>query len=146
MCIRDSYPWARSYLDVYDRFGMLRPGAIFGHCIYLDDADRRRMAEAGAAMAFCATSNLYLGSGLFDLHAAVATGVRVGIGTDLGGGTAFSMLRTLSESYKVGQLRGHSLPSLHGFYLATLGGAASLGMADRIGSFEPGKEADFGRR
>ena len=141
--VAELYPWARSYLDVYDRFGMLRPGAIFGHCIHLDDADRRRMAETGAAMAFCATSNLYLGSGLFDLHAAVATGVRVGIGTDLGGGTAFSMLRTLSESYKVGQLRGHSLPSLHGFYLATLGGAASLGMADRIGSFEPGKEADF---
>jgi guanine deaminase len=137
------YPWARSYLDVYEHFGMLGEGAIFAHCIHLDERDRRRMAETGAAMAFCATSNLFLGSGLFDLRAAEAMGVRVGIGTDVGGGTSFSMLRTLSGSYKVSQLRGHSLPPLQAFHLATLGGAAAIGLDAHIGNFLPGKEADF---
>jgi len=141
--VAELFPWARSYLDVYDRYGMLRKGAVFAHCIHLDDADRKRMAETGAAMSFCATSNLFLGSGLFDLHQAREQGVTVGIGTDVGGGTAFSMLRTLNESYKVTQLRGHSLPPLQGFYLVPLGGARAMGLDAHVGSFEPGKEADF---
>jgi guanine deaminase len=141
--VAELFPWARSYLDVYDRYGMLRRGAVFAHCIYLDDDDRRRMAATGASMSFCATSNLFLGSGLFDLFQARAAGVTVGIGTDVGGGTAFSLLRTLNESYKVTQLKGHQLPALQGFYLITLGGARALGLDGHIGSFEPGKEADF---
>lgn len=137
------YPQARSYLDVYERYGQLGPRAVFAHCIWLDETDRRRMAETGAAMSFCPTSNLFLGSGLFDYALAREAGVRVGIGTDVGGGTSFSMLRTLAEAYKVLQLKGQDLGSLQAFYLATLGGARSLYLDDRIGNFAPGKEADF---
>jgi len=137
------YPWSRSYLDVYDHFGLVRPRAVYAHCLHLDDADRARMAAAGAAMAFCPTSNLFLGSGLFDVEAARRHGVRVGLGTDVGGGTSFSMLRTQDEAYKVAQLAGQRLSPLAAFYLATLGGARALHLDDRIGSFAPGREADF---
>jgi guanine deaminase len=141
--IRELFPSSRSYLDVYDHYGLLREGTVFAHCIHLDDDDRRRMAESGAAAAFCPTSNLFLGSGLFDVAAADRAGMRFAIATDVGGGTSFSMVRTLSEAYKVAQLRGHFLSPLRSLYLATLGGARVLGVADRIGNFEPGKEADF---
>lgn len=137
------YPAARSYLDVYEHFGQLGPRSVFAHCIWLDDTDRRRMSETGAAISFCPTSNLFLGSGLFDLDRAHALGVRVGIGTDVGGGTSFSMLQTLNEAYKVLQLNGQQLSPERAFYLATLGGARSLYLDDRIGNFAPGKEADF---
>jgi len=141
--IAELYPEARSYLDVYERFGQLGPRSVFAHCIWLDDTDRARMAASGAAMSFCPTSNLFLGSGLFDLDRAHAAGVRVGIGTDVGAGTSFSMLRTLSEAYKVLQLNGQSLSAERAFYLATLGGARSLYLDERIGSFAAGREADF---
>jgi len=141
--VAELFPWSRSYLDVYDRFGLLRRGAVYAHCIHLDERDRQRMAETGAAMAFCATSNLFLGSGLFDLDAALAHGVNVSIGTDVGGGTSFSMLRTLAESYKVAQLARQRLSPLRAFYLATLGGARALGLEDRLGNFAVGKAADF---
>ena len=137
------HPEARSYLDVYERAGQLGMRAVFAHCLWLDDTDRLRMAERGAAMSFCPTSNLFLGSGLFDLARARALGVRVGLGTDVGGGTSLSMLQTLNEAYKVLQLGGQSLSAASGFYLATLGGAHSLYLDDRIGNFAPGKEADF---
>ncbi len=107
--VAELYPWSRSYLDVYDHYGLLRPRAVYAHCIHLDAADRRRMAATGAAMSFCATSNLFLGSGLFDAEAAHDAGVRVGLGTDVGGGTSLSLLRTLDESYKVCQLAGQTL-------------------------------------
>lgn len=137
------YPEARSYLDAYDRYGQLGPRSVYAHCIWIDDADRARMAASGAAIAFCPTSNLFLGSGLFDLARADAFGVRVGLGTDVGAGTSFSMLRTLAEAYKVLQLQGQSLSPERAFYLATLGGARSLYLDDRIGNFAKGKEADF---
>jgi len=137
------YPEAPSYLGIYDHFGQLGMRAVFAHCIWLDDADRRRMAATGAAMSFCPTSNLFLGSGLFDLQRARALGVRVGLGTDVGAGTSFSMLQTLNEAYKVLQLGGQSLSAASAFHLATLGGAHSLYLGDRIGNFAPGKEADF---
>ena len=137
------YPWSRSYLDVYDRFGLLRGRAVYAHCIHLDGEDRRRMATTGAAMAFCPTSNLFLGSGLFDLDAADREGVRVGVGTDVGGGTSFNMLRTMSEAYKVAQLKGQTITPYKALYLATLGGARALYLDDYIGNFEAGKEADF---
>jgi guanine deaminase len=140
---RELFPQARSYLDVYERFGLLREGAVYAHCIHLDDEDRQRMAHTGAAAAVCATSNLFLGSGLFDFAAARHAGMRTGLGTDIGGGTSFSMLRTLAETYKVAQMRGHRLTPWRSFYLATLGGAKALGLAERIGSFAPGREADF---
>ena len=137
------YPEARSYLDVYERFGQLGERAVFAHCIWLDETDRQRMAATGTAMSFCPTSNLFLGSGLFDYALAREYGVRVGVGTDVGGGTSFSMLRTLAEAYKVLQLKAQGLSPLQAFYLATLGGAKSLYLDQHIGNFLQGKEADF---
>ena len=141
--VTELFPGRRSYLDVYDRFGLVRDRSVYAHCIHLDDADRKRMGESGAAAAFCPTSNLFLGSGLFDLDGADAHGIRTGIGTDVGGGTSFSIPRTLGEAYKVLQLQGQTLTPRRALYLATLGGARSLYLDDRIGNFEPGKEADF---
>lgn len=141
--VAELFPDSRSYLDVYDRFGLLRERSVYAHCIHLDREDRRRMGESGAAMAFCPTSNLFLGSGTFDLAAADAAGVHVGLGSDVGAGTSFSQLRTLSEAYKVAQLQGQRLSPWEALYLATLGGARSLYLDDRIGNFAPGKEADF---
>lgn len=141
--VRQLFPDAASYLDVYDRAGLLRERATYAHCIYLDTSDRQRMAKTGAAAAFCPTSNLYLGSGLFDIAAADAAGLNFSLATDVGGGTSFSMLRTMGEAYKVAQLLGQRLSPLRMFYLATLGSARALGLSDRIGQFSPGSEADF---
>lgn len=141
--VSELFPEARSYLDVYERFSLLGARSVYAHCLHLDDPDRARMAATGSAMAFCPTSNLFLGSGLFDLEAAYRHGTRVGIGTDVGGGTSFSMLRTLSEAYKVVALTGQRLAPLRAFYLATLGGAVALELDGQIGNFTPGKEADF---
>ena len=101
------------------------------------------MAATGAAAAFCPTSNLFLGSGLFDIAATDAAGMAFALGTDVGAGTSFSMLRTMSDAYKVAQLRGQPFTALRAFYLATLGGARALGLDDRIGRLAPGHEADF---
>ena len=141
--VRELFPSSRNYVDVYDRFGLLRERAVYAHCIHLDSDERSRMAQMGAAAAACPTSNLFLGSGLFDFAAARGAGMRVGMGTDVGGGTSFNMLRTLSEGYKVAQLTGQRLSPWRAFYLATLGGARALGLDDHIGNFQPGKEADF---
>jgi len=141
--VKQLFPEARSYLDVYDRCGLLRERALYAHCIYLDETDRARMASTGASAAFCPTSNLYLGSGLFDIAAADAAGMRFAIATDVGGGSSFSMLRTLGEAYKVSQLLGQHLSPLRAFYLATRGGARCLGLEHRIGCFAVGAEADF---
>ncbi len=141
--VNELFPGHRSYLDVYDRFGLLRDKSIYAHCIYLDDADRARMTAAGATSSFCPTSNLFIGSGLYDLKQALAAGNRISIGTDVGGGTSYSMLRTLGEAYKVQQLQGVSLPPAYALYLATLGGAKALSLDDKLGSIMPGKEADF---
>ncbi|GAA0297596.1 guanine deaminase [Sphingomonas oligophenolica] len=137
------FPQARDYLDVYDRFGLVGPRSVFAHCIHMDDHALARMSQAGAAIAFCPTSNLFLGSGLFDLARADARGVKVGIGTDIGAGTSFSLLATLGEAYKVGQLRGASLDPFRALHLATAGGARALGLGERIGGLQPGQEADF---
>jgi len=141
--VRALFPRARSYLDVYDGYGLLRERSIFAHCLHLDAQDRGRMARSGAAAAFCPTSNLFLGSGLFDIDAADEAGMTFALATDVGAGTTFSMLRTMAEAHKVAQLRGQSLTALRAFYLATLGGARALRLDDRIGSFAPGREADF---
>lgn len=141
--VAELFPSSRSYLDVYSGFGLVRRRSVFAHCIHVDDADRRQMAERGAMAAFCPTSNLFLGSGLFDLHRSCGHGIRVGLGTDVGAGTTFSMLRTMHEAYKVMQLGGQSLSPYRALYLATRGGAQALDLDGRIGSFEPGREADF---
>ncbi len=141
--IRELFPAARSYLDVYDSAGLLRERATYAHCIHLDEQDRRRMAASGACVAFAPTSNLYLGSGLFNLAAADAAQLRFAMATDVGGGSSFSMLRTLGEAYKVAQLQGQRLTPLRAFYLCTLGAARTLRLEDRIGRFTLGGEADF---
>ena len=137
------FPKSRSYLDVYDHYGLLRERSVFAHCLHMDDTDRSCMAAKGGAAAFCPTSNLFLGSGLFDLRAMRAASVRVGLGTDVGGGTTLSLLRTASEAYKVLHLQDQALPASRALYLATLGAAEALYLDDKVGNFEPGKEADF---
>jgi len=137
------FPDADDYLNVYERFGLVGPRSVFAHCIHLDDGAFARMAAAGSSAAFCPTSNLFLGSGLFNLKAAQAHGVKVGVGTDVGAGTSFSILHTLGEAYKVGQLGQAALDPFQAFYLATLGGARALSLGDRIGNLAPDKEADF---
>lgn len=141
--VRELFPDSQSYLDVYDRFGLLRERATYAHCLHLDAQDRRRMAASGAAAAFCPTSNLYLGSGLFDIAASDTAGLRFALATDVGGGTSFSMLKTMSDAYKVAQMLGQRLSPLRAFYLATLAGARILGLQDCVGNFSPGTEADF---
>jgi guanine deaminase len=101
------------------------------------------MAMAGASAAFCPSSNLLLGSGLFSLKQACACGVNTALGTDVGGGGSFSLLHMMGEAYKVGQLRGDNLDPLQAFYLATLAGAKALHIDDHVGNLAPGKEADF---
>lgn len=141
--VRELFPWSKSYLDVYDHFGLVRPRSVFAHCIHLADVDRRLLARKGAAMSFCPTSNLFLGSGLFDLDAARSHELRVGLGTDIGGGTSFSLLRTLHEAYKVMQLRGQTMDALGGLYQITLGGAKALDLDGEVGNFAADKYADF---
>ncbi len=141
--VAELFPSSRSYLDVYAGFGLVRPRSVFAHCIHLDHADRKLMAERGAMVAFCPTANLFLGSGLFDLLRARECGLAVGLGTDVGAGTSFSMLRTMQEAYKVAQLGGQTLSPYRALYLATLGGAQALKLEHKIGSFEAGKEGDF---
>ena len=141
--VKSLFPKARSYLDVYDGYGMMRPRAMFGHCIWLDGQDFARMAETKSAAAICPTSNFFLGSGLFDFEMADAAGVLQALATDVGGGTSFSMLQTMNEAYKVARLKGSYLPAAQMFYMATLGAARSMQLEDKIGSFAPGLEADF---
>jgi guanine deaminase len=141
--VAELFPQRRSYLDVYDHYGLVGERSIYAHCIHLDQADREQMASRGAAIAFCPTSNLFLGSGLFDLDSAQQNNIRVGVATDVGGGTSFSILQTLNEAYKVSQMSGQTLTSMKAFYLATLGGAKALYLDHALGNFEVGKEADF---
>ena len=140
--VKELFPDARSYLDVYDRYGLLGKRSIFAHCLHLDEADRVRFRASDSAMSFCPTSNLFIGSGLFDLQAARSLGIRVGLATDVGGGTSYSLLQTLAEAYKVLMLRHQRLNVWRGLWLATLGGAECLSLDDRIGNFALGKEAD----
>jgi guanine deaminase len=141
--VRSLFPDARSYLDVYDQVGLMRERAMYGHCIWLDERDFARMAESGAAAAVCPTSNLFLGSGLFDFDKADAARVALSLATDVGGGTSFSMLQTMNEAYKVARMKGSYLPAARMFYLATLGAARSMRLEGTIGNFVAGAEADF---
>lgn len=141
--VESLFPGHRSYLDIYDHYGLLRRRAVYGHCIYLDDADRQRMAETGAVASHCPTSNLFLGSGLFDFDKAGASNMPVALATDVGGGTSFSMLQTMNEAHKVARLTGHHLTATRMFWLATTGAAQVLELDDKIGTLAPGSEADF---
>lgn len=141
--VRRMFPDCPDYFGVYEKFGLATPHSVFAHCLHLSGAEWGRMAKAGSNVAFCPTSNLFLGSGLFPLGAAEAAGVRVGLGTDVGAGTSLSLLATMNEAYKVCQLQQRRLSAFKLFYLATLGAARTLRLDDKIGNFAPGKEADF---
>ncbi|RMQ41708.1 Guanine deaminase [Pseudomonas cichorii] len=141
--VKALFPERKNYLDVYDHFKLLGERSVFAHGVHLCDEQCARLAETGSAIAFCPTSNLFLGSGLFNLPQAEKHGIHVGLGTDVGGGTSFSILQTLNEAYKVMQMQGARLSPFKSLYLATLGGARALRLDDRIGSLQPGNEADF---
>jgi len=143
--IKELFPERASYLDVYDHHGLCGKRAVFGHGIWLGDDELQRLHEADAAIAHCPTSNFFLGSGMFDITRAIRADrpVRVGLGTDLGAGTSFSILQTLNEAYKAAQLNRHPLSAAHAFYLATRGSAAAMHLEDKVGSIAPGMEADL---
>ena len=141
--VQELFPDSKNYLDVYDQAGLLSRRSVFAHGIHLCDEECARLAQTGSAIAHCPTSNLFLGSGLFPLDTLQQQGVHLGLGTDVGGGTSFSMLRTLDEAYKIQQLRGKKLDPFQALYLATLGGAKALDLDQCIGSLQPGFEADF---
>jgi guanine deaminase len=143
--VAERFPEARDYLDVYDRAGLLGPRSLFGHAIHLSAEERRRLSESGSVAVFCPTSNLFIGSGLFDLAAMrdPAATVRVALATDVGGGTSYSLLTTAAEGYKVLQLQGQSWPAADAFYAMTLGNARALGLEAEIGTLEPGSHADL---
>ena len=139
---RELFPQARSYLDIYARAGLLHPRSVLAHGIWIDDLDRAALRAAGAQIAHSPSSNLFLGSGLFDWRAAAASGVAVSLATDVGGGTSLSMLRTMADAYKVQAMAGQRLTAWCALHAATLGAAQALGLAGEIGSFGIGRSAD----
>lgn len=141
--VRALEPSSRDYLDTYERFGLIGPGALFGHAIHLEPREKDRLKESGAALIHCPTSNTFIGSGLFDMAGLKAAGHLVGLATDTGGGSSFSMLRTMAAAYEIGQLRGTPLHAAQLLWLATRGSALAMRMDDRIGSLAPGMEADI---
>lgn len=141
--VKSLFPEREGYFDVYEHYGLAGKHSVFAHAVHLTDKEWDSFARTDSVIAFCPTSNLFLGSGLFNLDKAEHKGVRVGLGTDVGAGTSFSQLETLNEAYKVMQLQGKKLSAFKGLYLATLGGAKSLSIDTKVGNFEQGKEADF---
>jgi guanine deaminase len=139
------FPEAKDYTDIYARYGLLGRKSLFGHCIHLCDREADAMSESGSVAVFCPTSNLFLGSGLFGMKRLErrAKPVRAAVATDIGGGTSYSMLRTLDEGYKVLQLQGDRMTPLESFYRMTRGNAEALALEDRIGTLEVGSDADF---
>ena len=141
--VRDLYPRARDYLDTYEAHGLLGPNGLYGHAIHLEPREKDRLREVDAAVVHCPTSNTFIGSGLFDMAGLVAAGQRLGLATDTGGGSSFSMLRTMAAAYEIGQLRGTPLHAAQLLWLATGGSARALRMGDRIGNLAAGMEADI---
>jgi len=141
--VQELFPNSQHYLDVYDQNQLLSERSVFAHGIHLCDHEYQRLNETGSAISFCPTSNLFIGSGLFKLSKAEQHNVNVGLGTDVGGGTSFSMLQTMNEAYKVIQLQNENLNPIKSLYLSTLGGAKALRLEDKIGNLAVGSEADF---
>ncbi len=138
------YPQCSDYLSVYEQYGVVTDHSVFAHCIHLSNSEKQRLADAGGAIALCPTSNMFLGSGLVPVNELANHGIQLSLGTDVGGGTSFSMLQTMHEMYKVVQLSGESsIDATNLFYLATLGSARALKIDRYVGNFERGKEADF---
>jgi guanine deaminase len=140
---KDLYPDAPDYLGVYENYGLLGPRALLGHAIHLEPREIEVLADTGSHPVFCPTSNLFLGSGLFDDAGLRGRGIVNGIATDIGAGTSYSMLQTLNEGYKVLQLQGQKLHPLRAFHWITRGNAVTLGLQDQIGTLAAGSEADI---
>jgi guanine deaminase len=143
--VEELFPERKGYLNVYEYYGLCRPRAVFGHGVHLTDDELSVLHRTGAAIAHCPTANFFLGSGCFNIQRAVRPDrpVRVGLGTDLGTGTTFSILATLNEAHKAAQLNGYALSAYHACYLATRGTAQAMYLEDRIGSIATGMEADL---
>ena len=141
--VRELFPEARDYLDTYERHGLLGPRGLYGHAVHLEPRERARLAEVGAAIAHCPTSNAFIGSGHLSVAPARAAGIAVGLATDTGGGSSFSMLRTMAAAYEAGQLTGIALHPAQLLWLATGGAARALHLAGTVGTLAPGAEADF---
>lgn len=141
--VRELFPEARDYLDTYEAHGLLGERGLYGHAIHLEERERARLREVGAALVHCPTSNTFIGSGLFDLMGLMREGQTIGLATDTGGGSSFSMLRTMAAAYEIGQLRGVPLHAAQLMWLATAGSARALHMAGQIGNLRPGMEADL---
>ena len=141
--VRALFPDHNGYLDVYHQYQLTGRRSVFAHCLHLENHEWQCLHDTDSAIAFCPTSNLFLGSGLFNIKRSWQQGINVGMGTDVGAGTTFNMLQTLGEAYKVGQLQQYRLSAAEAFYHATLGGAHALDLDQHIGNFLPGKEADF---
>ena len=141
--VSELFPDAQDYLAVYEKYDLVRKRSVFAHAIHLSDNAWGRLSKAEAAVAHCPCSNLFIGSGLFNLRDAQKHNVKVGLGSDVGGGDSFSLLRAANEAYKIQQLQRQSLTPEHAFYLTTLGGAKALDFDSCIGNFATGKEADF---
>lgn len=140
---KELFPEHADYTSIYAHYGLLRDNALYGHAIHLSDRERAMLAESGSVAVSCPTSNLFLGSGLYDLDVADKAGMRSAVATDIGGGTSYSMLQTLNEFYKVQQMAGNRLDPLTSMYMATCGNAAALNWGDEIGAIAPGKMADL---
>ncbi|MEI4490601.1 guanine deaminase [Mameliella alba] len=141
--VKSLFPQARDYLDTYEAHGLLGANGLYGHAIHLEPREKDRLRETGAALIHCPTSNTFIGSGLFDMDGLTRAGHRVGLATDTGGGSSFSMLRSMAAAYEVAQLRGRALHPAELIWLATTGSARALRLDNRIGSLAPGMEADF---
>ncbi len=141
--VKDLFPDDPDYLSVYERYGLCGPGAIMGHSIHLTDREIAALRDTGASVAHCPTSNAFIGSGMCDVTGLRAAGVPVGLATDVGGGSSFSMFATMRSAYKIGQLRGDALHPAQLWWLATAGSAAAMRHDDKIGRFAPGMEADL---
>ncbi|NBZ88672.1 guanine deaminase [Stagnihabitans tardus] len=139
--VKELFPQSRDYLDTYEAQGLLREGAVYGHAIHLTPRERARLEEAGASLVHCPTSNTFIGSGLFDM--GLAARLRVGLATDTGGGSSFSMLRTMAAAYEVAQLRGQALHPSQLWWLATCGSARALRAEGKVGNIASGMEADL---
>ena len=141
--VKGLFPQARDYLDTYEQFGLLGARGLYGHAIHLEQRERDQLREHGAGLVHCPTSNTFIGSGLFDMAGLMAEGQRIGLATDTGGGSSFSMLRTMAAAYEIGQLRGVPLHAAQLLWLATQGSARTLHMDHQIGNIAAGMEADL---
>ena len=143
--VRELFPEEEDYLAVYETYGLLGPGAIFGHAIHLSQRERDALRDSGSAVAHCPTSNMFIGSGLFDAVGlrGVSPRIPVGLASDVGGGSSLSMFSTMRAAYETAQLRGHSLHPAKLWYMATIGSAQAMQLDDCIGNLTPGMEADL---